>query len=103
LTVEPGGRFNRWIDEHRGSIVRERYKMAKQIPKVKRRAPKASRAGMRIEDSVPFSRKNYVLFAAGILTILLGFLFLSQNSITLAPLLLVAGYCVIIPLAIALK
>lgn len=76
--------------------------MAKQIIKQKKR-PRSSRAGVRSENSIPFTKKNYVLFSVGIVVILLGFLFLSRNSITLAPILLVAGYCVLIPLAIALK
>ncbi len=55
------------------------------------------------DNSLPFTSKNYILFTAGIVLILLGYFFLSRNSITLAPILLVAGYCVLIPLAIALK
>ncbi len=75
--------------------------MAKQPQKQQRRRP--GRSVSRTDNSVPFTRKNYLLFAAGIAVILLGFLTLSQNSITLAPILLVTGYCVLIPLAIALK
>jgi hypothetical protein len=54
-------------------------------------------------DTLPFGKKNRILFASGFFIILLGFFLLSRNSITLAPLLLVLGYCVIIPLAIILK
>ncbi len=50
-----------------------------------------------------FSRKNWFVFLGGIITILLGFLALSKGSITLAPILLVLGYCVVIPLAILTK
>lgn len=55
---------------------------------------------------LPFTRKNWTLFAIGLATIALGYLVLSVPpadgflSLTLAPLLLVAGYCVLIPLAI---
>lgn len=78
--------------------------MAKPAPKQKRRSIRPGRTGgAKTENSLPFQRKNYILFGVGIFAILLGYLFLSRDSITLAPLLLVAGYCVIIPLAIALK
>jgi len=54
-------------------------------------------------DTLPFTRKNQILFASGMVMIVLGFFLLSRNSITLAPLLLVLGYCVVIPLAIIAK
>jgi hypothetical protein len=49
-----------------------------------------------------FSTINGILGIAGILTVALGFLLLSQGSITAAPLLLVLGYVVLLPLAIIL-
>ncbi|MFH1681760.1 MAG: hypothetical protein ABIH26_14100 [Candidatus Eisenbacteria bacterium] len=76
------------------------------MAKVKKRAVKTAKAGRpapKGEDGLAFGRRNYILFATGILVILLGFFLLSRNSITLAPILLVSGYCVILPLAIALK
>jgi hypothetical protein len=53
-----------------------------------------------------FDRLNYRLFLAGIAVILLGFIALMQGpwnsflSLHLAPLLLLIGYCVLIPIAI---
>ena len=49
-----------------------------------------------------FSTVNGILAAAGILTVALGFFLLSEGSITAAPLLLVLGYVVLLPLAIIL-
>jgi hypothetical protein len=55
---------------------------------------------------LPFTRRNWTLLAVGLATIALGYLALGVPpangflSLTLAPLLLVAGYCVLIPLAI---
>jgi hypothetical protein len=49
-----------------------------------------------------FSTINGILGAAGILTVALGYLLLSKGSITAAPLLLVLGYVVLLPLAIIL-
>ncbi len=46
------------------------------------------------------SRINYILLAAGVVSIALGYILLARGSITLAPLLLVAGYAVLLPLGI---
>jgi len=73
------------------------------VAKVKKKAVKPARPAARTEDGLAFGQRNYILFGVGIFFILLGYLLLSKNSITLAPILLVAGYCVILPLAIAVK
>jgi hypothetical protein len=52
---------------------------------------------------LPFTSKNYILFAIGLLVIVLGYITLGYGSITLAPILLVLGYCVIIPIAIIIN
>ncbi len=52
--------------------------------------------------ALQFSAINGILGAAGILTVALGYLLLSQGSITAAPLLLVLGYVILLPLAIIL-
>ena len=41
-----------------------------------------------------------LLWGAAILTLLLGYADLARGGITLAPFLLVIGYCVLVPLAI---
>ena len=51
----------------------------------------------------PFGPRNYILFAIGILVIVVGYISLSAGSITLAPILLVLGYCVLIPISIIIK
>ena len=54
----------------------------------------------------PFTRKNWLILAAGLASIVLGYVFLRIPpadgflSLTLAPVLLVAGYCGLLPLAI---
>jgi hypothetical protein len=53
-------------------------------------------------SALQFSAINGILGAAGILTVALGYYLLSQGSITAAPLLLVLGYLVLLPLAIIL-
>lgn len=48
----------------------------------------------------PFGPRNYLIFAIGILVIVVGYISLWAGSITLAPILLVLGYCVLIPVSI---
>ena len=51
-------------------------------------------------DPALFGRRNWQWLGAGMATIVAGFIALSLGSITLAPLLLVVGYCVLIPVGI---
>ena len=51
----------------------------------------------------PFSLVNYILFGSGLLDIIIGWLLLRGGHITIAPVMLILGYCVIIPLAIILR
>jgi len=56
--------------------------------------------------ALPFSEMNYILFAVGLGLLFFGYIALSIGpwnsfwSLTLAPILLVFAYCVVIPLAI---
>jgi len=58
------------------------------------------------EVSLPFSRGNFQIFGIGLLVIVIGYIFLLQGpwdsfwSRTLAPIVLLIGYCVLIPLSI---
>ena len=52
--------------------------------------------------SLPFGRRNYLLMGAGLAAIIIGYIALGSGSITLAPILLVLGYCVLFPLGIVL-
>jgi 4-hydroxybenzoate polyprenyltransferase len=51
----------------------------------------------------PFGPRNYLVFGAAMLTIILGYIALGKGSITLAPILLVLGYCVLVPVALIIK
>ena len=44
-----------------------------------------------------FGRRNYVALGGALVAIPLGFWLLSRGSITAAPVLLVLGYCVLVP------
>ncbi len=56
--------------------------------------------------TLPFSKQNYQILGVGLLTIILGYFALSQQPwdgtmpLVVAPILLVLGYCVIIPFGI---
>ena len=43
--------------------------------------------------------RNLILIA-GFICIVAGYIFLAKNSISLAPVLLVLGYCILVPLAL---
>lgn len=51
----------------------------------------------------PYGKKNYIFFGAALLVIIIGFFMLSQGDETLAPILLVVGYLILIPIALMLK
>jgi len=59
-----------------------------------------------ILESLPFNKTNYRILGAGLLSIVLGYIALAQppwNGVMplyVAPILLVLGYCVLIPLGI---
>jgi hypothetical protein len=58
------------------------------------------------EGVFPFEKENYQIIGVGILFIIAGFIAMSGNvvegfsQLTLSPLLLLTGYCVIIPIGI---
>ncbi|TET20804.1 MAG: hypothetical protein E3J78_04555 [Candidatus Cloacimonadota bacterium] len=62
-----------------------------------------SKKPLQPDEVLSFGRKNYFLFAAAILIIAVGYLTLSKGSMTLAPILLVLGYVILIPIAIIIK
>lgn len=51
---------------------------------------------------IRWARRNRILLGSGLGAVVVGYLLLSQGDITAAPVLLVAGYCVLIPLAFIL-
>jgi hypothetical protein len=48
-----------------------------------------------------FGRRNAISLGSALVAILLGYLLLSRGSITAAPILLVLGYCVLVPYGLA--
>ena len=60
-------------------------------------------------EALPFTKVNYQILGAGILCIILGYVALSQDPwngtmpLVVAPILLVFGYCVVIPIGILFR
>lgn len=60
----------------------------------------------RIAENLPFKKTNYQIIGVGLLLILLGYVALAQEPwdgflpLVVAPILLVLGYCVVIPIGI---
>jgi hypothetical protein len=58
------------------------------------------------EERMPLQKQNYVIIGIGLLVIIAGYLAMMEGSVegflplVVAPILLVIGYCVIIPFAI---
>ena len=62
-----------------------------------------------IIESLPFTKANYQILGLGLLIIVLGYVALSQPpwdgvmALDVAPILLVLGYCVVIPVGILFR
>ncbi len=63
---------------------------------------KKKKNGKQKDAALQFSRVNLILATAALATISLGYFLLANGSINAAPLLLVLGYVVLVPLAIIL-
>lgn len=55
-----------------------------------------------VKQALPFGKRNYVWFGIALASIIIGYIFLGTGDITIAPILLVLGYCVLVPVAILL-
>ena len=68
-------------------------------------AVKTKKPAKERQDKVkwPFGKRNYLVFALALVVIIIGYITLGQGSITLAPILLVLGYCVLIPVALIIR
>ena len=74
--------------------------------KVKSKKQQSSKFAKKKEFSFPLEKENFMIIGLGILLLVIGYVLMSQNSVdgfmptVAAPLLLVAGYCVVIPYGI---
>ena len=64
------------------------------------------RRGAKQKEGISLSPRNYLIGLVGIIVIVIGYIFLAQPpvnsswSLTVAPILLVIAYCIILPIAI---
>jgi hypothetical protein len=72
--------------------------MPRLTPAPQRTVPQASPADS--EGSLRFTPRNLALLGSGLLAIIVGYVLMGGGDIVLAPLLLVLGYAVLIPLGI---
>jgi len=78
--------------------------VAKKKPRTRlpegKRAPKAA-AAEGPGGELSFGRRNMAMLGGAVLCIVGGYLLLAGGSTTLAPILLVLGYCVLVPYGLA--
>lgn len=80
-------------------------------PKAKSKKIQSSKIGKKShkEFSFPLEKENFMIIGLGIAVLIIGYVLMSQNSVDgfmptiVAPILLVLGYCVIIPYGILKK
>ena len=76
------------------------------MARIEKRVPEKQKA---IIGTLPFTKINYQILGAGLLCIVLGYVALAQDPwngsmpLVVAPILLVLGYCVVIPIGILLR
>ncbi|MBE2216798.1 MAG: DUF3098 domain-containing protein [Ignavibacteria bacterium] len=78
-------------------------------PKPKSKKLQSSKTKQKREFSFPLEKENFMIIGIGIAMLLVGYFLMSQNSVdgfmptVVAPLLLIGGYCVVIPYGIMKK
>ena len=65
--------------------------------------PYGGRSPRREPPTLSFSRVNAIWLGAGAVAIGIGYALLARGSMTIAPILLVLGYCVLLPVGIVKK
>ena len=56
-----------------------------------------------VKQTLKLGSKNWILIGTGIIFIVIGFFVLHLKMLTLATLLLIIGYCIIIPVGILIR
>ena len=69
----------------------------------KKEQPRSGPGGRPTGPTLSFSRVNAMWLGAGAVSIAIGFVLLAEGSMTIAPVLLVLGYCVLLPVGIIKK
>ncbi len=73
-------------------------------PGASRAVKRASRRGPSFgRPRLALGRANYALVTAGVVSAILGFVLLRDRDISLAPILIVLGYCVLVPAGLLIE
>ncbi|MFM7230728.1 MAG: hypothetical protein ACKOC6_12515 [bacterium] len=74
-----------------------------QKPDVTRSKSMKARVAPQTDLGFRWGTMNSVLLAVGVAVLVVGYMSLSKGSLTLAPVLLTAGYCVLIPASLLVR
>ena len=66
-------------------------------------AQRGARRALEVDLGFQWGTLNSILLAAGVFVLVAGYLALSRGSTTLAPVLLVLGYCGLIPASLLIR
>lgn len=78
-------------------------------PKVKSKKTQIGKQKQKREFSFPLEKENFMILGLGVALLIVGYILMSQNSVdgflptVVSPILLVLGYCVVIPYGIMKK
>jgi len=79
---------------------------SKRKPPQKKVSPSPSKEKVKkkpkeiVAEPLSFTKANYIVFVLALILIVVGWILLAKGSMTLAPLILVISYCVLIPISI---
>lgn len=77
--------------------------MNQQAKVTRPKSLRARSAAPEVDLGFRWGAANSALLAIGVAVLAAGYMSLSKGSLTLAPVLLVAGYCVLIPAALLMR
>jgi hypothetical protein len=86
-----------------GSGAKEKHGMSSKSAVTRPRTLKAKMQPAELDLGFRWGPLNSMLLAGAALVLAAGYLSLAKGSITLAPVLLVTGYCVLIPASLLLR
>lgn len=84
--------------QHRSGRSRQPEQRRSRVPGAPSRSVESSAPESQV---LALSRRNWILLGSGVLSVLAGFGFLAAGDTTAAPIFLLVGYLVLIPLGLA--
>jgi hypothetical protein len=81
----------------------EEIRMSNKVTITRPKSLRAKVQQVEVDLGFRWGLPNSILLVVGVASLVLGYLSMSKGSITLSPLLLVIGYCVLIPAALLVR